>query len=120
MDGDPVLEKHSRLDGASGVHPDRTGANGKPVHCDLLQYIPGTFRTNGFALFRASNLVFCRTLLMSEVPVSSPSLRCGFIGASSQWIPWMCQEPAPSAWSVMPAERGFSESPLTSAHRHST
>ena len=69
MDGNPVLEEHSPLDMATAVHI----ANGKPAHYDLLRYIPGTFRTNGFALFCAPDLVSCCTLLLSEVPVFSPT-----------------------------------------------
>ena len=61
MDGDPDLEQHSRPDMAIAVHI----ANGNPAHHDLLQSIPGTFRTNGLTLFRAANLVSCCTLLMS-------------------------------------------------------
>ena len=68
-DGNPVLQEHSPLDMPTAVHI----ANGNPAHYGLLQYIPGTFRTNGFALFRATNLVSCFTLTMSEVPVFSPN-----------------------------------------------
>jgi len=116
MDGALVLEEHSPLDMATAAHI----ANGKPAHCELLQYISGTFRIKGLAPFRTPDLVSCFTLLMNEVPVFSPNLRWVFTEASSQWVPWVCQEPSPSTSSVLPAERGFSESPLTSAHRHST
>ena len=63
-DGNPVLEEHSPLDMPTAVHI----ANGNPAHYGLLQYIPGTVRTNGFALSRGLNLVSCFTLLMSEGP----------------------------------------------------
>jgi hypothetical protein len=45
----PTLEEASRLDLVIAVHI----ANSNPDHCDLLRHLPGTFRANGFALFRA-------------------------------------------------------------------
>jgi predicted TIM-barrel fold metal-dependent hydrolase len=63
-------------------------------HCDLLRYLPGTFRTNGFALFRAPTVVACFTLLMSDLPRLFPTLRWGFIEASAQWVPWIYHEAA--------------------------
>ena len=86
----PIYEEASRLDLAIAVHI----ANGNPANCDLLRYFPGTFRTNGFALFRAPTVVSCFMLLMSELPTVFPNLRWGFIEASSQWVPWVCNEAA--------------------------
>ena len=68
-DGNPVVEEHRPLDLTTAVHI----ANGNPAQCELLQHIPGTFRTNGFALSRGPNLVSSFTLLMSEVPGFSPN-----------------------------------------------
>jgi predicted TIM-barrel fold metal-dependent hydrolase len=86
----PIFDEASRLDLAIAVHI----ANGNPDHCDLLRYLPGTFRTNGFALFRAPTVVACFTLLMSDLPRLFPTLRWGFIEASAQWVPWIYHEAA--------------------------
>ena len=81
----PIFEEASRLDLAIAVHI----ANGNPANCDLLRYLPGTFRTNSFTLFRAPTVVACFTLLMSDLPRLFPTLRWGFIEASAQWVPWI-------------------------------
>jgi hypothetical protein len=62
----PIFEEASRLDLAIAVHI----ANGNPDDCDLLRHLPGTFRTNGFALFQAPTVVACFRLLMSDLPLS--------------------------------------------------
>ncbi|WP_089721038.1 amidohydrolase family protein [Candidatus Entotheonella palauensis] len=84
----PLYEEASRLDLAIAVHI----ANGSPAYCDLYRHMPGTLRTHGFALFRVPTVVGCYELLMSEVPQIFPNLRWGFIEASAQWVPWICNE----------------------------
>jgi uncharacterized protein len=84
----PLYEEASRLDLAMAVHI----ANGSPTYCDLYRHLPGTLRTHGFALFRVPTVVACYELLMSEVPQVFPNLRWGFIEASAQWVPWICNE----------------------------
>ncbi len=86
----PIYEEASRLNLAVAVHI----ANGNPETCELWRYFPGSFRLNGFALFRAPTAVACFMLLMSELPRVFPNLRWGFIEASAQWVPWICHEAA--------------------------
>ena len=79
----PIFEEASRLDLAIAVHI----AKGNPDNCDLLRYLLGTFRTNGFTLSRAPTVVACCMLLMSDLPRLFPKLRWGFIEAAAQWVP---------------------------------
>ena len=72
------------------------------IHCrgshrlerGLLCYLPGTFRTNGFALSRPPTMVACFILLMSDLPCLFLKLRWGFIEAAAQWVLWVYHEAA--------------------------
>ena len=82
----PIYEEASRLDLAIAIHI----ANANPANCDLWRTAPGVegLFASGFQIFRGSTVVACHVLLMSELPHVFPTLRWGFIEASSQWVPW--------------------------------
>lgn len=84
----PLYEAAQDLDLAIAVHI----ANGNPQMCDLLRspYDPGS----AFLLFRAPTATAVHGLILSRLPEKFPTLRFGFIEASSQWIPWIHKEAA--------------------------
>lgn len=84
----PIYEEASHLDMAIVIHV----ANGNPANLDLLKSFPGG--SGGFYTFRIPTVASCAMLLMSELPQVFPNLRWGFIEASAQWVPWVCNEAA--------------------------
>jgi uncharacterized protein len=86
----PIYEEASRLDLAIAIHI----ANANPANCDLWRTAPGAegLFASGFQIFRGPTVVACHVLLMSELPHVFPTLRWGFIEASSQWVPWIYHE----------------------------
>ena len=88
--GGPADEEASRLNLAIAIHI----ANANPANCDLWWTAPGAegLFSSGFQIFRGPTVVACHVLLMSELPHVFPTLRWGFIEASSQWVPWIYHE----------------------------
>ena len=84
----PIYEEASRLDMAIAVHI----ANGNRALSKLYMAPYDPF--SSFGRFRGPTVVACHQLLMSELPHRFPTLRWGFIEASSQWVPWVIHEAA--------------------------
>lgn len=80
----PIYDEAQRLDIPVTVHI----ANGSHELFNLLDNeIAG-----GFTTFRVPTVTACYALIMSEIPRLFPTLRWGFVEASSQWVPWVAHE----------------------------
>jgi predicted TIM-barrel fold metal-dependent hydrolase len=77
----PLYEEAQRLDLPITIHI----ANGNPINADLV-------RQSRFWTFRVPTVSACQVYLVSEVPKLFPKLRCGFIEAGAQWLPWVLME----------------------------
>ena len=82
----PLYEEASRLDLAMTVHV----SNANPSAVDALT--SPYDQASSFMPLRIPTVGSCLVHLMSDVPVTFPKLRWGFIEVSAQWVPWVVKE----------------------------
>jgi predicted TIM-barrel fold metal-dependent hydrolase len=81
----PIYEEASRLNVPVVFHI----GNANPENCDLVsQYNNG----GSFWKFRLPTVGAFHSLLMAGIPDTFPKLRCGFVEASSQWVPYVISD----------------------------
>lgn len=82
----PIYDEASRLDLAIAIHI----SNGNSWMVDLVKH--PVFTAAAFHKFRIPTVAAFSDLILSDVLVTFPKLRIGFIEASSQWLPWVIHE----------------------------
>jgi predicted TIM-barrel fold metal-dependent hydrolase len=82
----PIYDEASRLDMAIAIHI----SNGNSWMIDLIKH--PVFTAAAFHKFRIPTVAAFSDLMLSDVLVTFPKLRIGFIEASAQWLPWVVHE----------------------------
>ncbi|MDA1035612.1 MAG: amidohydrolase family protein [Chloroflexi bacterium] len=82
----PLYEEANKLDLAMTVHV----SNASPVAVEALT--SPYDKASSFMPLRIPTVGSCLVHLMSDVPVTFPKLRWGFIEVSAQWVPWVAKE----------------------------
>ena len=82
----PLYAEAEKLDLAVAIHI----SNGSSA---MMQALRSPFdRSGGFTPFRIPTVMECGVIMTSEVPERFPTLRWGFVEASSNWVPWVVRE----------------------------
>ena len=99
----PIYDEAQKLDIPIAIHI----ANGNPWLSDLYEHpvrIASTFHR-----FRIPTVAAFSDIILSEIHEGFPRLRCGFIEASAQWVPWVSHE-ARNRFKTL--EREWPENPM--------